>query len=92
MITQVQQDMEDALYELLKKGGVGKKTIEKYPRQPIEELASVLTEGMMKSYVGDIIQLLDYEVTADFIGICKAAFRDAMLRLLREAKAESEVT
>lgn len=92
MITQVQQDMEDTFYDILKKGDVGKTIIENCQHQTIEELASILTEGMMKSYVGDIVKVLDSFDAEGFETICKGAFKAAVLRLLREAKAESEVT
>ena len=89
MITQVQQDMEDDMYKKLKAGGVGIKVITKYPNQSIEELASVLTDGMMMSYVGDIINALDNKIEG-FGVICKKAFNEAVLRLLREAKGVSD--
>lgn len=93
MITKVQQDMEDTFYDILNKGDVGKKIIEKYPHQTISELAASMTEGMMTSYVGGVVCGLDSLGQVDgFKVICKGAFKAAMLKLLREAKKESEVT
>ena len=83
MITKVQQDLEDNFYADL--GDVGKKTVAKYPHQPVEDLAHTLTEGMMLAYPGRIAKLLDSE-TPGYAKICKDAFYLAVLRLLKEAK------
>lgn len=89
MITQVQQDMEDNLYEIFKEGGLGEK-LAKYQRQSVEELADVMTEGFKKSPPGEIVKNLEARgEVAGFEAMCNAAFKAAMLRLLKEAKAEA---
>lgn len=81
--------MEDNLYEIFKEGGLGEKIIAKYRRQSIEELADIMTEGFKKSCIGEVVKNLESrgEVTG-FEVICNAAFKAAMLRLLREEKAK----
>ncbi len=87
MITQIQQDIEDALYEVLKKGGVGKEVIAKYPHQPVEELATVMAAGYKKSWVADVARCLDsFGKVENFEAMCNAAFRAAMLRVLQELR------
>ena len=83
MITKVQQDLEDNFYTDL--GDVGKKTIAKYPHQPIEDLAHTLTEGMMIAYPGRIVEILESK-TPGYQKIVEDAFYLAVLRLLQEAK------
>lgn len=81
------------MYETLKKGGLVAEIVTKYHHQSAEELASVLTEeelasvlteGLMMSHVGGIIKTLDKK-TAGYGAICKAAFKAAVLRLIKEA-------
>ena len=81
----VQQNLEDDIYEKLKAGGVGIEVVSKYPNQPIEELATILTKGMIMSWLGGIINALDKK-SEGFGTISEAAFRGAILRLLKEAK------
>ena len=86
MITQVQQDIEDELYKILKEGEIGKKVITKYHHQSIEELADVMTEGFKMSWVSDVVKCLDcYNGVEGFEMMCNAAFKAAMLRVLRES-------
>lgn len=92
MITQLQKDIEDDMYKVLKDGGLGKEVLEKYPNQPIEDLAGVLTEGMMMSWVGDVLRRLEnsdnFAKEQDFKEKCRAAFYDAVLRVLVEAERQ----
>ncbi len=81
MITQIQQDIEDMMYKAL--DGIGIKAITKYPDQPIESMAITLTEGMMSFYVGKVLESLG---DVDYSAMCKAAFKAAILRQLKEAK------
>jgi len=89
MITQVQQDMENSVYEALKKGEVGKKVIAEYAKYEhqasIEEMAETMCEGYKGSWVGKIVKEL--EARGEVIGfeaMCNAAFKAAMLRLLKD--------
>lgn len=87
MITQVQQDIEDNLYEVLKKGGIGEKVIAEYQHQSVEELADIMTEGFKESWISGIVKDLDSRgEVMGFEAMCNAAFKAAMLRLLREEK------
>lgn len=87
MITRIQQDMEDNMYKTLKDGGFDAKSIvTEYNKQTIEELASEFTEGMMMSRVGIIIKNLPpLPGHEDFKAMCRGAFKEAILRLLKEA-------
>jgi len=85
VITQIQKNLENNIYKELKTGGVGTTVVTKCPNQSIEELATILTNGLMMSSVGNVINVLDNE-TEGFGIICKGAFREAMLRVLSEAK------
>lgn len=84
MITQIQKQLENGFYETLKKEGFGNEVITKYKHQSTEELADILTEGMMMSWVGEIITSLGQSLRGYELE-CKGAFREAVLRLLNEA-------
>ena len=85
MITKVQQNLEDFFYAEIKTGTVGEKMIAKYPQRPIEDLAHMLTEGMMAALPGIYAKILDSK-TPGYAKICEDAFYTATLRLLREVK------
>ena len=82
--------MEDNMYKTLKDGGFdAKMVVVKYNKQSVEDLASVFTESMMESWVGNIINNLPpLPGPHDFVAMCRGAFKGAMLRLLIEVKNE----
>ena len=80
--------MENNIYKALKNGGCdAKMIITKYNNRSIEELASMLIEEMMRSWVGNIINIIDSRNESEN---CREAFKGALLRLLKEAKGENE--
>ena len=87
--TQHQKDLEDSFYEALKDSSFAQDALKYYPNQTIEELAGVLAEGLGQSWVGEMIRkqdktcpLLEWEV------MCKAAFKNAVIRILEQAVSE----
>jgi hypothetical protein len=79
--------MEDNLYEIFKEGGLGVKIIAEYQHQSVEELADIMTEGFKKSPPGEVVKFLEAgDEVPGFEAIAIAAFKAAMLRLLREEK------
>lgn len=86
----IQQNIEAMFYEKLKAEDLWIEVITEYPNQPIEELVTILTKGLMASGVGKLISILDKmgerEGMEGYGAICEVAFRGAILRLLKEAK------
>ena len=98
--TQQQKDLEDSFYEALKDSSFAQdalklypqEMLELYPAQTIEELARVLTEGLGQSWVGKIIRKQDKTVPLfEWEVMCKAAFKNAVIRLLEQAADQTKV-
>jgi len=86
MISTAQQNLEDGLYDVLNKPDI-REAVEQYRGQTAEELAEVFTRGLMLSEIGNHIRLL--EVLMPRSTLCaEVAFKCALLRLIREWRAE----
>lgn len=87
----VQQNIENNIYEILKGGKLGETIIKKCPHQSVEELAEIMTQGYKASVIGDVVKRLALRPkSSGFQAICDVAFKNAMLKVLTEAKVESE--
>jgi len=85
MISVAQQNLEDGLYAVLDKPDV-REVIGKYQDSPAEELADISTKAMM-SELGVHIRLLEAAYPRSTL-CTEAAFKCAILRLIREWRTE----
>ncbi len=89
---EVSELLETSFYDCLKDSDVAEKALEIGHKQSIEEIAEVLTAGMMQSPCGDLARALaqTHKDTADYPQICQVAFKKTIIRLLTEKKGMYE--
>jgi hypothetical protein len=84
MISTAQQELEDGLYDVLNNSDI-REAVERFQGQPAEKVAEVMTQAMF-SVLGPHIRLL--EAAHPNSTLCtESAFRNAMLRLVKEWRA-----
>jgi len=85
----VREQLETDFYESLKSGGLIEK-LKKYEHQPVEELATLLSEDFQGIFAGILKLLDDRGKVPGYSEMCRAAFETAIQRLIIESR-ESDV-
>ena len=84
MKLQIQQDIEDKMYEFLKSIDMQNKLADFGNASP-EDIAKEMLEGAKTTWLGDFIKKLDnYGKVPEFEFMCESAFLAAMIRIAKE--------